>query len=64
MKKIYDVYFTLAESAVVAIEANSEEEAQEYFDNMTRDELFGYIHDSVGYGGFEVTEIEEVDECE
>lgn len=61
MTKIYDVYFTLAESAVIAIEASSEDEAQEIFDNMTRDELFGYVHDSVGYGGFEITNIEEVD---
>ena len=64
MKKIYDVYFTLSESAVVAISAESEDEAQEIFDNMTRDDLLGYIHDSVCYGGFEITDIEEMDEDE
>ena len=64
MAKIYDVYFTISESAVVAIEANDKTEAEEIFNNMTRDELFGYIHDSVSYGGFEITDIEEVDECD
>lgn len=62
MAKIYDVYFTISESASVAIEANDETEAEEIFYKMTRDELFRYIHDSVSYGGFEITDIEEVDE--
>lgn len=62
MKKIYDVYFTIAEEAVIAIEANDETEAEEIFYKMTRDELFRYIHDAVSYGGFEITDIEEVDD--
>lgn len=61
MKKIYDVYFTLTESAIVAIEANSEEEAQEIFDNMTRDELLEYAYNSIAYSGFSTTDIEEAD---
>ena len=61
MKKIYDVYFTLSESAVITVEADNENEAEEIFNNMTRGELLGYINDSVCYGGFEITKIEDVD---
>ena len=62
MKKLYDVYFTLSESASLVIEAKDEEEVEEIFNNMTRNELLGYIHDSVAYKGFEITNIEEIDE--
>ena len=61
MKKIYDVYFTLSESAVITVEADNENEAEEIFNNMTRGELLGYINYSVWHGGFEITKIEDVD---
>lgn len=61
MKKIYDVHFTIAEEAIIAISANDEDEAEEKFDEMTKDELLGYIKNAIEYGGFEITEIEEVD---
>ena len=64
MKKIYDVHFTLAEEAVIAIEAINEEGAEEKFNEMTAAELFERIKNAIEYGGFEITEIEEVDECD
>lgn len=61
MKKIYDVYFTLVDEAVIAIEAHDEDEAEEIFEGMTKDELFERIKDVIEYGGFEVTEVYEVE---
>ena len=62
MAKIYDVYFTLADEGVIAIEANNEDEAEKIFNNITWDEISRYIYDAVSYGGFEITSIEEVDQ--
>lgn len=61
MKKIYDVYFTITEDAVIAIEAKDEDDAEEIFDSMTTDELLQRIKNAIDFGGFEITEIEEVE---
>lgn len=63
MKKIYDVSFTLAEEACIAIKAKNEDDAEEKFEAMTKDELLERIKDAIEYGGFDITDIEEVDEC-
>ena len=64
MKKIYDVYFTVAEEACIAIEAENEDDAEERFNAMTKSELLEYIINAIEYGGFHVVSVDEVDECE
>lgn len=63
MKKLFEIYFTLAESASVVIEARDEDEAEEILYDMTRKELLERIASALEMG-VEITEIEELDEEE
>jgi DNA-binding transcriptional regulator YhcF (GntR family) len=61
MKKLFEVYFTLAEPASVVIEARDEDEAEEIFEQMTRKELLERIANALEMG-VEITEIEDLNE--
>lgn len=63
MKKLYDVYFTLAEPASMVIAAESEEEAEEILENMSNDELMERITNALAFG-IEVEEVECLDDEE
>ena len=63
MKKLYEVYFTLAEPASIVIAADNEEEAEEIFDEMSSKELVDRIINAIEMG-FEVVEVEDLDEEE
>lgn len=63
MKKLYEVYFTLAEPASVVIAARDENEAEEILYDMTRKELLERIANALEMG-VEITEIEDLDEEE
>ena len=62
MKKIYDVYFTLAQPAVIAIEANSEDEAMEKLQSMDGNELLRRIQNAIDFMGVEPLFVDEIDE--
>ena len=64
MKKIYDVYFTLAQPAVIAIEANSEDEAMEKLQNVDRNELIERVQNTIDFMGVEPLFVDEIDEVE
>ena len=64
MKKIYDVYFTLAQPAVIAIEANSEDEAMEKLQNMDRNELLERVQNAIDFMGVEPLFVDDLDEVE
>lgn len=64
MKKIYDVYFTLADEAVISIEAENEDDAEEQFNQINKRALFERIKNAIDYGGFHINSIDEVDECD
>lgn len=64
MKKIYDVYFTLAQPAVIAIEANSEDEAMEKLQNVDRSELIERVQNTIDFMGVEPLFVDEIDEVE
>lgn len=63
MKKLYEVYFTLAEPASIVIAAGNEEEAEEIFDEMPTKELMEKIINALEMG-LEVIEVEDLDEEE
>ena len=63
MKKLYEVYFTLAEPASVVIEARDENEAEEILYDMNNKELLERIANALEMG-VEITEIEDIDEEE
>lgn len=63
MKKLYEVYFTLAEPASIVIAANDEEEAEEIFEQMTNKEILERIVNALEMG-VEIEEIENLDEEE
>lgn len=63
MAKLYEVYFTLEESASVVIEARDENEAEEIFEKMTKEELMERIANALDMS-VEITEIEDLDEEE
>lgn len=62
MSKLYDVYFTLVEPAVILLEAKNEELAEEEFNKLSKDELIERIINAIDFGGLEITNIEEIDE--
>ena len=64
MKKIYDVYFTLVQPAVISIEANSENEAMEKLQNVDRNELLRRIQNAIDFMGVEPLFVDEIDEVE
>ena len=63
MAKLYEVYFTLEQPASVVIEARSEDEAEEIFEQMTNKELLERIVSALEMG-VEITEIEDLEEEE
>ena len=64
MKSIYDVYFTLAQPAVISIEANSENEAMEKLQNGDRSELIERVQNTIDFMGVEPLFVDEIDEVE
>ena len=64
MKSIYDVYFTLAQPAVISIEANSENEAMEKLQNVDRSELIERVQNTIDFMGVEPLFVDEIDEVE
>ena len=64
MKKIYDVYFTLVQPAVISIEANSENEAMEKLQNVDRNELLERVQNAIDFMGVEPLFVDEIDEVE
>ena len=62
MKKIYDVYFTLAQPAVIAIEANSEDEAMEKLQNIDSNELLERVQNAIDFMGVEPLFVDKIDE--
>ena len=64
MKKIYDVYFTLAQPAVIAIEANSEDEAMEKLQNIDSNELLERVQNAIDFMGVEPLFVDDLDEVE
>ena len=57
MKRIYDVYFTLAQPAVIAIEANSEDEAMEKLQSMDGNELLRRIQNAIDFLLWQVKQV-------
>ena len=64
MKNIYDVYFTLAQPAVIAIEANSEDEAMEKLQSMDGNELLRRVQNAIDFMGVEPLFVDKIDEIE
>lgn len=64
MKKIYDVYFTLGQPAVIAIEANSVDEAMEKLQSIDRNELLERIQNAIDFMGVEPLFVDDLDEVE
>ena len=64
MKNVYDVYFTLSQPAVIAIEANSEGEAMEKLQNVDRSELIERVQNTIDFMGVEPLFVDEIDEVE
>ena len=63
MKKLFEVYFTLAEPASVVISAKDEDEAEEIFDQMTNKEILERIVSAMEIG-IDIVAIEDLYESE
>ena len=63
MKKLYEVYFTLAEPASIVISAKDEEEAEEIFDQMSNEEILERIVNAMEMG-IDIVAIEDLYESE
>lgn len=63
MKKLYEVYFTLAEPASIVIAAKDEDEAEEIFCQMSNKEIMERIVNALEMG-VEIEEIEGLEEEE
>lgn len=63
MKKLYEIYFTLAEPASIVIAAKDEDEAEEIFEQMGNSELMERIMNALAMG-VEIEEIEDLEEEE
>ena len=61
MKHIYDVYFKPMAEAIIAVEAENEDEAEMEFHNIDKRELLERISDAIDFFGIEVVKVEEVD---
>lgn len=61
MKKIYDVYFKPMAEAIIAIEAENEDDATNQLFNMSNRELLSRISDAIDFFGIEVVGVTEVD---
>ena len=63
MKKLFEVYFTIAEPASVVIAAKDEDEAEEIFDQMSNKEILERITSAMEMG-IDVVAIEDLYESE
>ena len=63
MKKLFEVYFTLAEPASIVIAANDEGEAEEIFDQMSNEEILERIVNALEMG-IDIVAIEDLYESE
>ncbi len=61
MKHIYDVYFKPMAEAIIAVEAEDEDDAVDKFMNMDKREFLERISDAIDFFGIEVIKVEEVD---
>lgn len=61
MKHIYDVYFKPMAEAIIAIEAEDEDDVVDKFMNMDKREFLERISDAIDFFGIEVIKVEEVD---
>ena len=61
MGNLYDVYFTLNESASMVIEANSKEEAARAVHEMDTDTLLERMRYAVDYKGTAITHVETIE---
>lgn len=61
MAKIYDVYFKPMTEAIIAIEAESEDDAADKVLSMNKRELLERISDAIDFFGIEIFNVEEVD---
>lgn len=61
--KMYDVYFTLEESASILVEAHSKEDAEEEANVLLEDkeELVQRLLNAIASGGLKITHIERAD---
>ena len=63
MKKLFEIYFTLAEPASIVISAKDEEEAEEIFDQMSNEEILERITSALEMG-IDIVAIEDLYESE
>ena len=63
MKKLFEVYFTLAEPASIVIAAKDEDEAEEIFENTANEELLDKIVSAMEMG-IDIVAIEDLYESE
>ena len=61
MLKLYDVYFTLAESASMVIEADSSAEAEDIVQDMPTSDLLERMRDAIDYKGLHITSVLEIE---
>lgn len=62
MGKLYDVYFTLAESANMVIEADNEEDAEDILCLIPNIQIIDRVQDVIAYKGIVVTRIDELED--
>lgn len=60
-KNMYDVYFTLEEPAVIAVDAKNKEEAEDMVSSMNNGILLERIGNALDYMGVKVVKIERID---
>lgn len=63
MKKLFEVYFTIAEPASVVIAAKDEDEAEEIFEQMSNEEVLERITSALEMG-IDIVAIEDLHESE
>ena len=63
MKKLFEVYFTLAEPASIVVAAEDEDEAEEIFDQMSKEEIVERFLRALEMG-VEIDVIEDLEEEE
>ena len=63
MKKLFEVYFTLAEPASIVVAAEDEDEAEEIFDQISKEEIVERFLRALEMG-VEIDVIEDLEEEE
>lgn len=61
MGKLYDVYFTLAESASIVVEADSSIEAEDIVQEMPTSDLLERFRAAIDYKGVHITSVWELE---